>query len=272
MPELQQRDLQALRPQIAAGDFLELLRGQSHPFTQERALRLADAAPANTALDTHGTTVIAVKFAGGVLNVGDRRATAGTAVMYERADKILPLDDTTLLAVAGSYARAMEVIRYLRHAFNYYRRTQLQEMSLEGKLSEVSRVIAQNLASAMSGIGLFLPLFSAYDPGCGEGRIFFYDGMGARFESEEWSAAGSGSERIRGAFDYILKTRGPFREMSLEDALAETLVLLDIAADMDSATGGYDKVLPSAKAVSAEGITVLPDEQIREVLGKRRAR
>ena len=40
-------------------------------------------------VDTHGTTVIAVKYKDGVLNVADRRATAGMGVMYDRAEKIL---------------------------------------------------------------------------------------------------------------------------------------------------------------------------------------
>ena len=273
----------------AGGDFLEVLRRHGHPFAGRggapgpgggarppppgggaHAPVVGAHAPV---VDVHGTTVIAIKFQGGVLNVGDRRATAANAVMYDRADKILPLDDSTLLAMSGSYATAMDVVRYLRHAFHYYRRTQLQEMSLEGKLSEVSRVIARNLPNALSGLGAFIPVLSAYDCEAGEGRVFFYDGMGARFESAEWGAAGSGSERIRGAFDYILKTKGSFREMSLDTALRETLVLLDIAAEMDSATGGYEKILPSAKTVTCDGIEVLPEERLRAVLaGTGRAR
>ena len=201
------------------------------------------APSASGVVEVHGTTVIALKYAGGVLNVGDRRATAANAVMYDRAEKILAVDDSTLLAISGAYAKALEVVRYLRQAFNYYRRTQLQEMSLEGKLSEVSRVIAQNIASAMSGVGAFIPVLSVYDRDRGEGRIFFFDGLGARFESAEWGAAGSGSERIRGAFDYVLKTKGPFGQRSLDEVLGE-LVLLDIAAEMDAATGGYERSCP----------------------------
>ncbi|HOJ20744.1 MAG TPA: proteasome subunit alpha [Armatimonadota bacterium] len=249
-----------------SGDFLDLLRRREHPFAVGAPVRPVETG--QPLIEAHGTTVLAVKYAGGVLNVGDRRATSANAVMYDRAEKILEVDDTTLLAISGSYARALEVVRYLRHAFHYYRRTQLQEMSLEGKLSEVSRVVAQNVASAMSGLGAFLPVISVYDATRGEGRIFFYDGLGARFESEEWGAAGSGAERIRGAFDYILKTKGRFRDMSLDEALSEALVLLDIAAEMDAMTGGYDKVLPSAKAVSAAGIEHLPEERLREAVSR----
>jgi proteasome beta subunit len=222
--------------------------------------------PHSAVQDTHGTTVIAVKYREGVLNLGDRRATANMAIMFDRAEKVIALDDYTLIAISGSFARAMEIVRYLKHAFKYYSRTQLQEMSLDGKVSEVSRAIAGNLPMALQGIGAFIPIVSAYDPRTNEGRIFFYDGMGARFETAEFGAAGSGSERIRGAFDYIIRTKGPFRDMELDDALRECLVLLDIAADLDAATGGYAKVLPVAKAITPDGIVEIPAERMQAVV------
>ncbi len=225
---------------------------------------LPRAAHGTSSLDTHGTTVIAVKYQDGVLNVGDRRATAAMSIMFDRAEKVLALDDYTLIAISGSFARAMEIVRYLKHAFQYYKRSQLQEMSLDGKVSEVGRAIAGNLPMAMQGIGAFIPIVSAYDPRTNEGRIFFYDGMGARFETAEFGAAGSGSERIRGAFDYIIRTQKPFREMTLEEALRHCLILLDIAADLDAATGGFAKVLPVAKAITRDGIVEFTPEQLRE--------
>ncbi len=251
----------------ARGDFFALLQRADHPITRP----MGASGPAPVA-EVHGTTVIAVKYNGGVLNVGDRRATGGTAVMYDRAEKILALDEHTLLAVSGSYATALNIVRYLQHAFKYYRRTQLQEMSLEGKLQEIGRMIANNLPNAMSGFGAFLPVLSAWDTVADEGRIYFYDGMGARFEQAEHGAAGSGSAPIRGVFEYVTRTKGPFHKMPLKAALRECLEMLDIAADLDSATGGYDKVLPSAMAVGPSGIVKITDEQlntaIRQVRGK----
>lgn len=240
----------------STGDFSRLVSLPSTPAAKAHASHL----------DTHGTTVIAVKYRDGVLNVADRRATAGFGVMYDRAEKILPLDDFTLLSISGSFATSIEIAKYLRHAFKYYQRSQLQPMSLEGKLAEVSRRISQNLPMAMQGIGAFIPVLSAYDLEADEGRIFFYDGMGARFESSEFGAAGSGSAAIRGSFDYIVRTKKPFSEMDLQEALRESLILLDIAADLDAATGGYAKILPSAKAVTREGILNLDEEQMKEVL------
>ena len=82
-------------------DLWGLLERSGHPITRP-ALTGAPARPYDTpagpgigagpgVVDTHGTTVIAVKFDKGVLNVGDRRATANFAVMFDRAEKVLPI-------------------------------------------------------------------------------------------------------------------------------------------------------------------------------------
>jgi len=252
--------LDLAQPRPATHSFAELVHDLLPP---DRAADASVDPRRAAAIDTHGTTVIAAKFKDGVLNVGDRRATAGTAVMYDRAEKVLALDDFTLIAISGSFARALEIVRFLKHSFKYYERSQLQPMSLDGKVSEVSRAIAGNVSSALAGIGAFIPIVSAYDPKTNEGRIFFYDGMGARFETSEFGAAGSGSERIRGAFEYILRTRKPFREMELDEALRECLVLLDIAADLDAATGGFSKVMPIARAITRDGIVDVDAEHLR---------
>lgn len=257
---------------MSHGDFAKLLEAYGVPgFAWTMHLRQPEAGEgeqSRRSLDetwVHGTTVIAVKFDKGVLNVADRRATAGNAIFSEEAEKILKLDDETLIAIAGSYAAAFEAVRFLQHSLKYYARSQLQEMSLEGKLSEVSRVLSRALPGALQGIGAFLPIVSAFDRAKNEGRIFFYDVMGARFESREFGAAGSGAERIRGSFEYIVRTQGPFHKMTLEEALSETLLLLEIAASLDTATGGIRQYLPLAKTVTAEGIADVPEELLRSV-------
>ncbi len=214
-------------------------------------------------VDTHGTTVIAVKYDQGVITVGDRRATAGFSVMYDHSEKVLPIDDYTLLAISGSFARAMEAVRFLRTSFKLYERTYLQSMSLEGKLAELAKVVRAGIPDALQGIGGFIPILTTFDKETAEGRIFFYDGMGARFESAEFGAAGSGSMQIRGIFDYIVKTKKPFRQMTRTEALTEALFLLDIAADLDAATGGWAKVLPLATTISVDGIEHVPEAELR---------
>jgi proteasome beta subunit len=258
-----------------ATDLWGLLEKSRHPIT--RPLSVSGPRPNDSpagpgvgagagVVDTHGTTVIAVKFDKGVINVGDRRATANFAIMYDKAEKVLPIDDYTLLAISGSFARAMEVVRYLRTAFKLYERTYLQEMSLDGKLAELAKVVRAGIPEALQGIGGFIPILTTYDRDGNEGRIFFYDGMGARFESAEFGAAGSGSMQIRGVFDYIVKTKKPFRAMTRDEALREALYLLDIAADLDAATGGWAKVLPLATTITADGIEDVPEDELRRII------
>jgi proteasome beta subunit len=148
------------------GNFAALLGSRNEPGGVARPSGLlapassGAAATPDNGLATepiHGTTVIAVKYKDGVINVGDRRATGGFAIMYDQAEKVLALDDHTLIAISGSFSRAMEIVRYLRHAFKYYERSQLQPMSLDGKLSELGRVISGNMQAAMTGVGVGHP-------------------------------------------------------------------------------------------------------------------
>lgn len=222
--------------------------------------------PERGAADTHGTTVLALRFEGGILNLGDRRATAANYIMYDRAEKILPLDDSTLVAISGSFARSVEIARYLKHAFKYYARTQLQELSLEGKLMEVSRALSGNLSMTLEGIGVFLPVVSAFNTDTGEFGIYAYDVMGAKFAAGEFGAAGSGSERIRGVFDYIQRGKGAFDRRPLAEVLEDGLTMLDIAAQLDSATGGFEHIFPIAKVLTEEGISDVSEAELTQAI------
>ena len=115
------------------GDFLDLLK--AHSCQIQLDLPATPASEVSSPIqETEGTTVLAVRYKDGVLIGGDRRATAGNVVMYDRAEKLLQIDDHSVLAIAGSPAMAYEMARVLEHSFQYFRRSQLQELSLEGKL------------------------------------------------------------------------------------------------------------------------------------------
>lgn len=203
--------------------------------------------------ETHGTTVLALRFDGGVVILADRRATMGNLVMFDRAEKIIALDDSTVVAISGAFARSIEVCRFLKHSLKYYTRMYLSPMTIDGKLQEVSRALAGNLQSAMDGNGLFIPILAAYDSAKDEFLIYFFDGAGARFAGQEYAAAGSGSERIRGVFEYLARLHGPWSKRKLNDVLLDGLRMLDIAADLDTATGGFGKVLPAVRILDASG-------------------
>ncbi len=231
-------------------DFVRLVGGLSPEYSGQE-------------LETHGTTVIALKFDGGVLTLADRRATAGNLIMFDQADKVLALDDFTVVAISGAFARSVEVCRMLKHSFKYYKRTVLAEMSLDGKLMEISRALAGNAPMAMQGIGVFLPIVAAYDRSKDSFGVYFFDGAGARFENGSYACAGSGSERIRGVFEYLARTEGPFETRPLDAVLNDGLTMLDIAADLDSATGGFGKSLPVTRILDRHGNRPVEESQLR---------
>ncbi|MCW5937302.1 MAG: hypothetical protein KIT11_08355 [Fimbriimonadaceae bacterium] len=211
--------------------------------------------------EVHGTTVIALHYDAGCLVVADRRATAGNLIMFDHADKIVPLDRFTVVAVSGAYGRSLEVSRYLRHAFKYYERLNLVEISTEGKLMEISRALQGNIPAAASGIGMFLPIAAAYDPRADRFGVYFFDAAGARFQNADYACAGSGSERIRGVFEYLIRTKGPWAARNQHQVLQDALRMLEIAADLDSATGGLRKVPPAVYVLDRNGSRSLSDEE-----------
>src|ERR1043166_2278119 len=102
-----------IRQFLHDGDFLSVLKAHGY----EIAPRFAEAAAkfqqemGKGSIATEGATVLAVKYKDGVLVAGDRRATAGNLVMYERAEKLINIDERSVLAIAGVPAVAFEMAR-----------------------------------------------------------------------------------------------------------------------------------------------------------------
>lgn len=219
-------------------------------------------------VETHGTTVLALRFKEGVVIFADRRATIGNLIMFEQAEKIMPLDDLTVVAISGSFARSIEICRYLKHSYKYYRRAVLQELTLEGKLSEISRALAGNVEMAMNGIGVFIPIVAAYDKTNEKFGVYFFDGAGARFENGEYACAGSGSERIRGVFEFLRRTEGSFENRSLDQVVENGLQMLDIASTLDSATGGFTRINPIVRVLTKDGNKALDEKDLKKAVDK----
>jgi len=266
----------ALAQAGAASDFPELLRRKGLLAPVMESARPAVAAyqvvpgQQKTWQPTEATTILAFKFSGGVLVAGDRRATAGNTVVYDRADKVLEIDRHSIMAIAGVPATAWEMARVLEHSFQFFRRTQLQEMSVDGKVRALSKLLRDNFGFVMQGVGVVVPIFATYDGNSKpEARLYFYDAMGAQFEATDYAATGSGSPAVRGIL-YYENTWGPkpLQKMSEDEAVSIALRALDTAAESDTSTGGVDrsgKIYPLIKIVSRAGIKTLPEDRIAAV-------
>ncbi|SVC45837.1 uncharacterized protein METZ01_LOCUS298691, partial [marine metagenome] len=82
---------------MPSGDFLDLLKKNGYELHSDSSGLERVSKEAHLEL-TEGTTVVAVRYKDGVMIAGDRRATAGNTVMYDRADKVLELDEYSVIA------------------------------------------------------------------------------------------------------------------------------------------------------------------------------
>jgi len=247
-------------PAPIAGDFVSLLA--RHHVSPLRTPVSPDAP-----IETRATTVFAFHFSEGILMAGDRRATAGNLIVTDRIDKILELDATTVLAIAGVPATAFEMARVLETSFEYYRRSQLQSLSLPAKVRALARLLRENLPMTLQGVGVVMPLFAGLDTSIvpPQPRIFFYDPLGAQFQAVGYAASGSGSGTIRSvlSFQNHYGEPNPSR-MNLAEAVRFALRLLMTASEFDSATGGVNPVaqaFATIKVLRAAGIENIDAER-----------
>lgn len=241
--------------QPIAGDFLSLLATR-----QVAALKVdASQAPAQT----QATTVFAFHYKDGVLMAGDRRATAGNVIVTDRIDKVIEIDATSILAIAGVPATAFEMARVMQTSFEYYRRSQLQALSLPAKVRALARLLRENLPLTMQGVGVVMPLFAGLDQSKSpaEPKIYFYDPLGAQFQAVGYAASGSGSGTIRSVISFQERYGNPPpSQMTLPQAVQFTLRVLMTASEFDAATGGVNpetKTFATIKVLDSKGVRTL---------------
>jgi proteasome beta subunit len=206
--------------------------------------------------------VLALRFDGGVVMAGDRRAVEGFQIADERIEKVFPVDKYATVAIAGAAGQATEIVRLFQTEVEHYEKVEGTHLSLEGKANRLAQMIRANLPAAMQGL-VVVPLLAGYDLQQGDGRIFRYDVTGGRWEEADFHATGSGGVFARGS---LKKRWRP--AMDRAAALRAATEALYDASQEDVATGGPDVrkgVFPSIKVVTAEGIEVVDDDEIRDV-------
>jgi proteasome beta subunit len=238
------------------GDFLALLpKGPALPPIPREGLP--------PELRLQATTVFAFHCAEGVIIAGDHRATAGNVIFSDQTEKILELDAYSVIAIAGVPATAFEMARTLQTSFQFYRRSQLQPMSLPAKVRALSRLLRENLPATLQGFGVVAPIFAGIDETDPEAKpgIFFYDPLGAQFEAATYAGSGSGSGSIKSVLHFLEKWGKPKpAEMNLKQAVTLSSRLLMTAAEFDSATGGVRpelRLYATIKLLSREGLSTI---------------
>jgi proteasome beta subunit len=209
----------------------------------------------------HGTTIVALRYADGVVMAGDRRATAGSSIAHRAMEKVHPADRHSGVAIAGAAGPAMEMVKLFQLQLEHYEKVEGSALSLEGKANQLSQMVRSNLGMAMQGF-VVVPLFAGFDLMRGVGRIYSYDPTGGRYEETDFHADGSGGRDARTTVKLGWRV-----SLTREDAVELGVRALWNAADEDSATGGPDAIrgiYPTVATITQGGFEYLESNEVAE--------
>ncbi len=210
----------------------------------------------------HGTTVLAFRFADGVLVAGDRLATEGHRVASRDVDKVFATDSHSLMAISGAAGPCIEMGKILSVELEHYEKIEGESLELEGKANKLGQMIRQNLPAAMQGL-VVVPLFAGYDLRRKAGRLWKYDITGGRYEETEYEATGSGGVYAKESLKKSWRA-----DLTAEEAVAATVTALTDAADQDRATGGVDlqrRIFPIICLATESSIRRVEDAEIETI-------
>ncbi len=244
-----------LEPTTPAESFSALLRSRGvEPRWEADAITDSIDPP-------EGTTVIALRYAEGVVVAGDRRATAGNLIAHRRVQKVFPADIYSAVAISGVAGIAIELIRLFQTELEHYEKIEGRRLSLEGKANHLAGMVRRQLPMASQGL-IVIPLFAGYDKEEEEGRLYSFDVVGGRYEETDYTATGSGGR------DAKLFLRTAYRDdLTEEEALNLAVSALVVAAEEDTATGGPDLkrgIYPNVVLVGAEGYREISEARVEE--------
>jgi len=134
---------------VDLSSFSELLRRQAPELLPVNRSGPVDAVPSGAL--PHGTTIVAVKFPGGVLIAGDRRSTQGNMIAGRDVQKVYVTDDYTATGIAGTAAIAVEFARLYAVELEHYEKLEGVPLTFAGKVNRLAIMVRGNLGAALQG-------------------------------------------------------------------------------------------------------------------------
>jgi proteasome beta subunit len=208
------------------------------------------------------TTILALRFAEGVIVAGDRQATEGFEISSRRIEKVHNADEHSVIAIAGAAGPCLEMVKLFQIEMEHYQKIEGEDLALDGKANKLAQMVKQNLPAAFQGL-IVIPIFAGYDLHTQNGRIFKYDLTGGRYEEQEFYATGSGGKEARSTLKKFFK-----KDLSRDEALRLAVEALVDAADLDVGTSGPDLargIYPQVKTVTQDGIVDVDNDTLRSL-------
>ena len=210
-----------------------------------------------------GTTLVAIKYSGGVVVGADTRTSVGGYVSNKFAYKInpifepgdefdadedsdedappRPLSSSCVLCRSGSAADTQWLAIEAKRQFRVRR---LEQPGYRCSVSEVAHYLRHRIrnSNARQDSPLQASLICAgYDGGTRCGQIFGLAPGGSLWEEDHFCMSGSGSTVLYGDLDDLFDTRkkaGSLPDLSEEDATALVEKLLKLSIGRDASSGG----------------------------------
>jgi len=253
-------------PAVDLSSFADFLRRQAPELLPASLRGGAQTGGAGGQLP-HGTTIVALKYPGGVVIAGDRRSTQGNMIAGRDVKKVYITDDYTATGIAGTAAVAVEFARLYAVELEHYEKLEGVPLTFAGKVNRLAIMVRGNLAAAMQGL-VAVPLLAGYDIHASDpesaGRVVTFDAAGGwNIEEEGYQSVGSGSIFAKSSMKKLYS-----QVTDADSALRVAVEALYDAADDDSATGGPDLVrgiYPTAVTIGADGATEVPESRIAEL-------
>ena len=206
-----------------------------------------------------GTTILALKYEGGVVMGGDRRATEGSQIASNRIEKVYVADAHSAIAIAGTAGPCIELAKLFKTELEHYEKLEGDELTYEGKANKLAQMVREQFPMVFHGL-VVVPIFAGYDLRRGQGRICQYDITGGRYEEIDFCAVGSGGKDARNTIKEHYR-----RSLAETEAVNLALSALFSAAEEDVGTGGPDPVrgiYPTMKLVQEEGIVDIDEDRV----------
>ncbi|KAK9474413.1 nucleophile aminohydrolase [Dipodascopsis tothii] len=194
-----------------------------------------------------GTSIMAVKFDGGVILGADSRTTTGAFIANRVTDKLTQVHDTIWCCRSGSAADTQAVADIVQYYLQMYTVQNAQPPPTKVAAALFQELCYTNKDNLTAGI-----IVAGYDERSG-GEVYSIP-LGGSLHKQEYAIAGSGSTYIYGFCDRNFKSNMT-RDQTVDfvkSALAE-------AIKWDGSSGGVIRMVVLTKA-GVDRLIFFPDE------------
>lgn len=169
-----------------------------------------------------GTTTVGIVCKDCVILAADTRATAGSMIMDDDVDKVLPIARNMALTISGGVSAAQLVIKHIKSQIK------LHELRVQRSLNtkEVSNMVSGWLYSIIRSGGIAHFLIAGYDVNGAQLFDVFPDG--SVIQKTKYHSSGSGSVFAFGVLDSNYKEHMTEAEgIALAEKAIQTAILRD---------------------------------------------